>query len=57
MKKPIQLKYVKYQRVHSLTLYIEDNQGGDLTALGGIKFFGFPVSSTNMSDFKKQQQM
>ena len=57
MKKPIQLKYVKYQRVHSLTLFIEDNQGGDVTALGGIKLFGFSVSSTNMAEFKKQQQM
>lgn len=57
MKKPIQLKYVKYQRVKSLTLFIEDNQGGDITALGGIKLFGFPVDSVNMSDFKKQQEM
>jgi PITH domain len=56
MKKPIQLKYVKYQRVKSLTLFIEDNQGGDITALGGLKLFGYPVESTNMNDFKKQQQ-
>jgi PITH domain len=56
MKKPIQLKYVKYQRVKSLTLFIEDNQGGDTTALGGLKLFGYPVDSTNMNDFKKQQQ-
>jgi hypothetical protein len=35
-----QLKFVKYQRVKTLTIYIEDNQGGEVTALGGIKFFG-----------------
>jgi hypothetical protein len=51
---PIQLKYVKYQRVKSLTLFIEDNQGGEITALGMMKIFGRPVASTNMADFKKQ---
>lgn len=56
MKSPVQLKYVKYQRVKSLTLFIEDNQGGEITALGGIKLMGRPVSSTNMAEFKKQQQ-
>lgn len=54
---PILLKYVKYQRVNSLTLFIEDNQGGEISALGGIKLFGRPVASTNMADFKKQQPM
>jgi len=52
-KGPIQLKYVKYQRVKSLTLFIEDNQGGEITALGGIKLTGRPVVSTNMAEFKK----
>lgn len=56
MKRSIPLKYVKYQRVKSLTLFIEDNQGGDVTALGGLKLFGFPVDNTNMADFKKSQQ-
>jgi len=54
---PISLKYVKYQRVKSLTLFIEDNQGGEITALGGIKLFGRPVTSTNMAEFKKQPEM
>ena len=53
---PINLKYVKYQRVVSLTLFIEDNQGGEITALGGIKLFGRPVVGTNMNDFKKNPQ-
>jgi hypothetical protein len=57
MKQPIPLKFVKYQRVKSLTLFISDNQGGDVTALGGIKIFGFPVDTVNMNDFKKQQEM
>lgn len=53
---PIQLMFVKYQRVKSITIFIEDNQGGDITALGSLKFFGRPVVSTNMSEFKKSQQ-
>jgi hypothetical protein len=53
---PIQLKFVKYQRVKSLTLFIEDNQGGEITALGMMKIYGRPVASTNMADFKKQTE-
>lgn len=53
---PVQLKYVKYQRVKSLTIFIEDNQGGEITALGGIKLFGRPVASTNMADFNKKKE-
>jgi len=53
---PIDLKYVRFQRVKSLTLYIEDNHGGDITALGMLKLYGRPVTSTNMSEFKKQAE-
>lgn len=53
---PIQLQFIKYQRVSSITLFIEDNQGGDITALGGLKLYGRPVVSTNMSEFKKSQE-
>ena len=52
---PLPLKYVLYQRVSSLTLFIEDNQGGEITALGGLKLWGRPVAGTNMADFKSQQ--
>jgi hypothetical protein len=51
---PVLLKFVQYQRVKSITLFIEDNNGGDVSALGGLKFFGKPVATTNMKDFKKQ---
>ena len=37
---PTAIKYVKFQRVKSLTIFIEDNQGGEVSALGGLKFFG-----------------
>jgi len=51
---PILLKFVKFQRVRSITLFIEDNAGGDVSALGGLKLMGRPVATTNMKDFKKQ---
>jgi K+/H+ antiporter YhaU regulatory subunit KhtT len=50
----ILLKFVNYQRVKSITLFIEDNNGGDVSALGGLKFFGKTIATTNMADFKKQ---
>lgn len=50
----IDLYYVKFQRVKSLTFFIEDNAGGDVTAIGGLKIMGRTVATTNMNDFKKQ---
>jgi len=54
---PIALKYVRYQRVTSLTIFVEDNQGGEVSALGGLKLYGFAVDGTNMSEFKKKPEM
>jgi len=48
------LKYVKFQRVKSFTIFVEDNGGGDVSALGMLKLFGTTVAGTNMKDFKKQ---
>jgi PITH domain len=53
---PIALRYVLYQRVTSLTIFVEDNQGGEVTALGGIKLYGRPTDNVNMADFKKQPE-
>lgn len=53
---PINLKYVLYQRVKSLTIFIEDNQGGETTALGALQLHGRTLETTNMADFKKQTQ-
>ena len=43
--KPLLLKYVKFQRVRSITIFIEDNEGGEITALGMLKFFGRPIGT------------
>lgn len=50
----ILLKFVKFQRVKSITLFVEDNAGGDVSALGMLEIFGRPIHTTNMKEFKKQ---
>lgn len=52
---PILLKFVKFQRVKSLTFFVEDNAGAEVTALGGLNIFGRLVGTTNMAEFKKQE--
>lgn len=52
---PILLKFVKFQRVRSVTLFIEDNAGGDVSSLGGLKLMGRTLAATNMNDFKSNQ--
>mmetsp|Transcript_9312 Transcript_9312/g.13592 ORF Transcript_9312/g.13592 Transcript_9312/m.13592 type:complete len:191 (-) Transcript_9312:299-871(-) len=51
---PIELKYVLFQRVKSITLFVEENAGGEVSALGGLKILGRTTATTNMNDFKKQ---
>nr|XP_024374933.1 PITH domain-containing protein At3g04780-like isoform X1 [Physcomitrium patens] len=52
--KPIPLKYVKFQSVRSLTLFVEDNQGGgEVTQLQKLAIVGSTVETTNMKDLKK----
>ena len=51
---PIATKFVKFQRVGSITFFIEENNGGEVSALGGLKIFGRGTATMNMSDFKKQ---
>jgi hypothetical protein len=53
---PIALKFVKFQRVKTVTFFFEDNAGGDVTALGSLKLMGRAVVTTNMKDFKKNPQ-
>ncbi|KAA0193147.1 Thioredoxin-like protein [Hyalella azteca] len=50
----IKLKYVKFQNVQNLTIFIQDNQSGDeVTRINSIQVIGSPVQTTNMSDFKR----
>jgi len=48
--KPIALKYVLFQKVQSLTVFIESNfEDEDVTRLQRLQVFGTPVTTTNIS--------
>jgi thioredoxin len=52
--KPVQLKYVKFQNVNSLTVFVKDNQAGkDTTRISQLTLIGSPVAATNMNEFKR----
>ncbi|OVA05396.1 Thioredoxin [Macleaya cordata] len=52
--KPVILKYVKFQNVRSLTIFIEDNQEGtDITKVQKIVLYGTTVETTDMKGLKK----
>ncbi|XP_076888302.1 PITH domain-containing protein At3g04780-like [Bidens hawaiensis] len=52
--KPVVLKYVKFQNVRSLTIFIEDNQSGsDITKVQKIILHGSTVETTDMKGLKK----
>lgn len=50
----IPLRYVKFQNVNNITLFVKDNQGGkETTRINYLCFIGCQAVSTNMSDFKR----
>lgn len=50
----IPLKFVKFQNVLSITLFIRDNQGStETTQIDYVGFMGSPVCTTNMGEFKR----
>lgn len=50
----IPLRYVKFQNVSSITLFVKDNQSGsDKTQINVLGFIGTPVGATNMAEFKR----
>ncbi|VDI55723.1 Hypothetical predicted protein [Mytilus galloprovincialis] len=50
----IPLRYVKFQNVGSVTIFIKDNLGGgDVTQIDYLGLVGTPVAKTNMTDFKR----
>uniref|UniRef100_A0A804M5H2 PITH domain-containing protein n=1 Tax=Zea mays TaxID=4577 RepID=A0A804M5H2_MAIZE len=55
--KLLPLKYVKFQNVRSLTIFIEDNQSGsDVSKIHKIALYGTTVDTTNMKDLKKIEE-
>mmetsp|Transcript_15145 Transcript_15145/g.29437 ORF Transcript_15145/g.29437 Transcript_15145/m.29437 type:complete len:165 (-) Transcript_15145:1050-1544(-) len=51
--KIIPLRVVKFNKLDSVTLFVESSEGGDIAALSSVKFFGEAVQGTNMSELKK----
>ncbi|XP_039028215.1 PITH domain-containing protein At3g04780 isoform X1 [Hibiscus syriacus] len=52
--KPVVLKYVKFQNVRSLTIFIEDNQSSsEITKVQKIALYGSTVETTDMKGLKK----
>lgn len=53
-KKPIPLRFVKFQNVSNLQIFVKDNQGeAETTVINHLSLIGSPVSTTNMNDFKR----
>lgn len=50
----ITLKFVKFQNVQNLQFFFKDNQAGDeVTQIDHFSVIGTPITTTNMSDFKR----
>lgn len=49
---PIQLRFVKFQNVQNIQLFVKDNQSGqETTIIDHLAFIGSPVATTKMDDF------
>jgi hypothetical protein len=54
-KDMISLKYVRYQSVHQLTLFVVDNQSdAETTIIDSLVLYGTPVETTNMKEWSKE---
>jgi len=50
----IPLRYVKFQNVQNLTIFVKDNLGDtETTQIDHLALFGSPISVTNMNEFKR----
>lgn len=51
---PINLRFVKFQNVQNVQLFIQENQEGTETSqIDYLQLIGSPIITTNMSDFKR----
>ncbi|CAD7082507.1 unnamed protein product [Hermetia illucens] len=51
---PVNLRYVKFQNIQNIQLYVKNNQGGgETTQIDYLGFIGSPIVTTKMEDFKR----
>ncbi|XP_006616662.1 thioredoxin-like protein 1 isoform X2 [Apis laboriosa] len=51
---PIALRYVKFQNVQNIQIFVKDNQtGNEVTRIDYLAIFGSPISTINMGEFKR----
>ncbi|KAL1132615.1 hypothetical protein AAG570_010567 [Ranatra chinensis] len=51
---PVNLRYVKFQNVQNIQIFIKDNQGSTETSrIDHLQLIGSPIITTNMGDFKR----
>jgi len=46
------LKFTSFQRVDHLTVFVEENDGAEVSTLSGIAFTGEPTEGMNIADWK-----
>lgn len=50
----VELRFVKFQNVSNLHIFIKDNMSGsETTEIDSLTIYGMPVSTTNMQEFKR----
>ncbi|XP_075160092.1 thioredoxin-like [Haematobia irritans] len=51
---PVNLRFVKFQNVQNIQIFVRNNQsGGEVTQLDYLGFIGSPILTTKMNDFKR----
>ncbi|KAK9503601.1 hypothetical protein O3M35_010129 [Rhynocoris fuscipes] len=51
---PINLRFVKFQNVQNIQIFVQENQDGtETTQIDHLQLIGSPIVTTNMSDFKR----
>ncbi|EAR86512.2 PITH domain protein (macronuclear) [Tetrahymena thermophila SB210] len=47
------LRFVKFQNLKHLTIFVQSNKGSDVTKISQIRLFGQTIHETNMNNLKK----